>query len=180
MTTNTTTILAKREGDIVESSAKKQRKTKPVSGPDTVPVEKDGERLRCLYLLPQKNNRQCNMTRRKGDEYCAQHKPTDSSQEDRIRIPCPINPRHSIRKSQLNRHVKKCQKSLEIPKDIWHSLDMNIVDPSAAQSEKEDCDFDRSDYQQLAMQLESVWEKLWKNDKLPLEMLNHDGLKERT
>lgn len=30
-------------------------------------------RYRCLHIL-EKKSRQCNMTRRKGDKYCAQHK----------------------------------------------------------------------------------------------------------
>lgn len=36
--------------------------------------EKDGDRYRCMFILVKKGGRQCNMTRKKGDKFCAQHK----------------------------------------------------------------------------------------------------------
>lgn len=59
---------------MMEPTTKKQ-KTDNTLIPDgpIILQEKDGDRCRCLYVL-QKKNRQCNMTRRKKDKYCAQHK----------------------------------------------------------------------------------------------------------
>lgn len=59
---------------MTEPVAKKHKSNKtPTEDGPIVLQAKDGSRCRCLYIL-QKKNRQCNMTRRKSDKYCAQHK----------------------------------------------------------------------------------------------------------
>lgn len=55
--------------------AKKQKtEASTQAKPIVVIVEKDGDRYRCMFTLAKKGGRQCNMTRKSSDKYCAQHK----------------------------------------------------------------------------------------------------------
>lgn len=178
MTTTVDSISVKRTTDALEAQeTKRQKPSDSTNNESIIPIKTDGQRLRCLYILTHKGGRQCNMTRRKGDKYCAQHKPAEEKQGGEERIPCPINPRHNIRKSQLKRHMKKCQSIVPPPNDPWYSPDMNITDPSHSAAEKSE--FSSSEYQKMAKALNELWETLWNKEELDLEVLNHDGLKER-
>ncbi|VVT53187.1 uncharacterized protein SAPINGB_P003447 [Magnusiomyces paraingens] len=73
--------------------------------------------------------------------------------------------------------MKKCQSIVPPPNDPWYSPDMNITDPSHSAAEKSE--FSSSEYQKMAKALNELWETLWNKEELDLEVLNHDGLKER-
>lgn len=169
--------------DTTEEPVIKRQKLSEQSEELPVPIEKEGTRLRCMYFLPHKHGRQCNMTRRSGDKFCFQHKPasdSDSLDDKNVRIPCPINPRHSILKIKLNQHLKKCQSRQKLPKEKWYSLDQNIVgqvpSPNLSNQAKEPLNIL---YQKLASLLESTWESVISKTDPQLEVLSHDGLHER-
>lgn len=72
-----------------------------------------------FYLI--KKKRLCSMTKSKNNRYCSEH--LNNSYEDydshrsRKRIPCTLDPKHSVWADQLQKHLKKCNKSkLEIKK----------------------------------------------------------------
>lgn len=107
------------------------------------------ERLQCNYYNPQKS-RQCGMTRRADAEYCSEHINLLKKQEGgavhagsiqggRERVPCPLDPHHTVWKDQLKRHVKKCNTNkLAHANDgqVFYSCDMNRGD--AIETEKVD------------------------------------------
>ena len=59
---------------------------------------------RCMQFLPKKK-RYCNMARTDGSEYCGVHMSTSKRGD---RIPCPIDPSHTVWSLQLNAHLKIC------------------------------------------------------------------------
>ena len=104
------------------------------------PVQKKAktERLQCNYYIAKKT-RQCGMTRKADSEYCSEHinllkkleggaVHAGSVQGGRERVPCPLDPNHSVWKDQLQRHLKKCNKNkLAHANDgmPFYSCDMN-------------------------------------------------------
>lgn len=96
-------------------------------------------RLQCQYFI-KKKNRQCGMTRSSLNNYCSEHlnlyklevgnnlhNPNlnvgngKEIQDQRKRIPCPLDPKHTVWENQLNKHMKKCNKF-----KLIHSNDDNI------------------------------------------------------
>lgn len=61
------------------------------------------------------------MQRKKGNKYCSEHMQQDS--EDRI--PCPLDPKHTVWKKDLNKHVRKCNARPKDIQDPWFSLNCN-------------------------------------------------------
>ncbi|XP_077219311.1 methyltransferase isoform X2 [Tasmannia lanceolata] len=58
---------------------------------------------RCKFWLPKKN-RFCANAPLQESEFCGNHKPG----WEQLRIPCPIDPSHSILRENLDAHVKRC------------------------------------------------------------------------
>ncbi|SCU96168.1 LAME_0F15170g1_1 [Lachancea meyersii CBS 8951] len=92
-------------------------------------------RLQCKFYLQQKNRR-CGMTRRPDLEYCSVHSNLinqDFSTSKGRRIPCPIDPRHSVWEKDVARHVRRCNttKKNAPPVDCpWFKLNYNLKSPS--------------------------------------------------
>ncbi|XP_055585721.1 tRNA:m(4)X modification enzyme TRM13 homolog [Uranotaenia lowii] len=71
--------------------------------------------LRCKYFV-QRKKRFCKMTVGRGREYCGEHEPHIKSvaevEVDALlptdRIPCPLDPKHSVSRSKLEKHLKIC------------------------------------------------------------------------
>lgn len=86
--------------------------------------------------------RQCNMTRRKEEKYCAEHlvvlgrSSIEKQGRDRKRVPCPLDPKHSVWEDQVKNHVKKCsaKRQLEKPTSNWFKEDHNLVGCDAQDS----------------------------------------------
>lgn len=108
--------------------------------PATKKLKTETERLRCNYIITKKN-RQCGMTRRADSDFCSEHlnlmkrdignekhNGRIDSQNGRIRIPCPLDPHHSVWQDQLKKHLTKCNKfklSHINDDNIFYSKDMN-------------------------------------------------------
>lgn len=95
------------------------------------------ENVFCSFFLAKKR-RNCKMRVKRGAVYCAEHLTAEAAdrgtesvaeavlQEDR-RIPCPLDPAHSVYESKLKAHLKKCNAaSPEIP-PLYYSKDLNIL-----------------------------------------------------
>eukprot|EP01031_Cornospumella_fuschlensis_P039861 gene39861-48536_t len=70
----------------------------------------------CCFLVPHKQ-RLCNIGRSPGSQYCGHHrqmvegKPPSSADGEEardVRVPCPIDPSHSVYKYHLKGHIKIC------------------------------------------------------------------------
>lgn len=91
-----------------------QRKVKRVKRKlsDTVTYEdlvKDW--TQCCYLIPHKM-KLCNMQRNQGSRYCGAHLVHDTNEEIKskleTRVPCPLDPSHTVYERDLQRHLKVC------------------------------------------------------------------------
>ncbi|KAK6112481.1 Methyltransferase TRM13 family protein [Brugia pahangi] len=78
---------------------------------------------RCSFIL-KKKNRKCRMLVKNGQKYCGEHAIYDDQNEDRII--CPNDPRHTVNKSHLQKHLSsRCNSRLpEVP---WIVKNFNLA-----------------------------------------------------
>ncbi|XP_038269270.1 tRNA:m(4)X modification enzyme TRM13 homolog isoform X4 [Dermochelys coriacea] len=70
---------------------------------------------RCGYFVERKK-RFCKMIPAQGRRFCGEHGGQEE-ENDRKRIPCPLDPKHTVYEDQLQKHLKKCN-SREKPKPL--------------------------------------------------------------
>jgi tRNA:m4X modification enzyme len=62
---------------------------------------------RCNFFVPHKQ-RHCKMHCLKDRDYCGEHLNSGTGEGERKRIPCPLDPKHTVFEEFLNSHLKKC------------------------------------------------------------------------
>uniref|UniRef100_A0A8B9IG30 tRNA:m(4)X modification enzyme TRM13 n=1 Tax=Anser cygnoides TaxID=8845 RepID=A0A8B9IG30_ANSCY len=77
---------------------------------------------RCAYFVARKK-RFCRMVPALGKRFCGEHGHQEK-ENDRKRIPCPLDPKHTVYEDQLQKHLKKCN-SREKPKPVYFVQDIN-------------------------------------------------------
>ncbi|KAM7161752.1 tRNA:m(4)X modification enzyme TRM13 homolog isoform 4-T4 [Macrochelys suwanniensis] len=77
---------------------------------------------RCGYFVERKK-RFCKMIPAQGRRFCGEHGHQEE-ENDRKRIPCPLDPKHTVYEDQLQKHLKKCN-SREKPKPAYFVQDIN-------------------------------------------------------
>ncbi|KXJ16130.1 tRNA:m(4)X modification enzyme TRM13 homolog [Exaiptasia diaphana] len=72
-------------------------------------VEKTATRTTCGFFMARKN-RFCKMIVGKGKRYCGEHSHLGGEDKacGRTRIPCPLDPKHTVFEDQLQKHLKRC------------------------------------------------------------------------
>uniref|UniRef100_A0A915PN04 tRNA:m(4)X modification enzyme TRM13 n=1 Tax=Setaria digitata TaxID=48799 RepID=A0A915PN04_9BILA len=81
---------------------------------------------RCSFFL-KKKNRKCRMLVKSGQKYCGEHSIYDEL--DKERIICPNDPKHTVGKSQLKKHLSsRCNSRL--PEDPWIVKNFNLTGSS--------------------------------------------------
>lgn len=104
------------EGQPVSASRKRQR-----VGNGLTREELLASWQRCRHFLPQKR-RFCNLWPSPGSVYCGNHRPPEEAVPERVlrlagesadtqRVPCPVDPSHSVYKFNLEAHLKICNAS---------------------------------------------------------------------
>uniref|UniRef100_A0A182MZZ8 tRNA:m(4)X modification enzyme TRM13 n=1 Tax=Anopheles dirus TaxID=7168 RepID=A0A182MZZ8_9DIPT len=68
--------------------------------------------VRCKFFV-QRKKRLCKMTVGAGKEYCGEHEPTtatgsSTSSSEPDRMPCPLDPKHTVSAAKLEKHLKIC------------------------------------------------------------------------
>ena len=87
----------------------------------------------CTFWITRKN-RACKMQAKTGALFCAEHLTASSSSttevakaaEEDERIPCPLDPAHSVYKSKLTKHLKKCNARNPTVLPAYHQVDCNL------------------------------------------------------
>ncbi|CAK9436299.1 uncharacterized protein LODBEIA_P08570 [Lodderomyces beijingensis] len=79
----------------------------------------------CGYVSP-KDQKKCPLMRKKINKYCAEHMVHDP-QLSADRIPCPLDPNHTVWKRDLKSHLLKCNARAQEPQDAWFELDYNCT-----------------------------------------------------
>ncbi|KAG8132692.1 hypothetical protein E2320_010537 [Naja naja] len=77
---------------------------------------------RCAYFVERKK-RFCKMVPAQGRHFCGEHS-AEEEEHKRKRIPCPLDPKHTVYEDQLQKHLKKCN-SREKPKPVYFAKDIN-------------------------------------------------------
>ncbi|KAM3839506.1 tRNA:m(4)X modification enzyme TRM13 homolog isoform 2-T2 [Vipera latastei] len=77
---------------------------------------------RCAYFVERKK-RFCKMVPAQGRRFCGEHS-AEEEEHKRKRIPCPLDPKHTVYEDQLQKHLKKCN-SREKPKPVYFIKDIN-------------------------------------------------------
>ncbi|NXJ07506.1 TRM13 enzyme, partial [Odontophorus gujanensis] len=77
---------------------------------------------RCAFFVRRKR-RFCKMVPGPGRRFCGEHGQHEK-ENDRKRIPCPLDPNHTVYEDQLQKHLKKCN-SREKPKPVYFVQDIN-------------------------------------------------------
>ncbi|XP_062991826.1 tRNA:m(4)X modification enzyme TRM13 homolog isoform X2 [Elgaria multicarinata webbii] len=78
---------------------------------------------RCAYFVERKR-RFCKMVPAQGRRFCGEHGAHAEDENSRKRIPCPLDPKHTVYEDQLQKHLKKCN-SREKPKPVYFVQDIN-------------------------------------------------------
>uniref|UniRef100_A0A1A7WEF0 tRNA:m(4)X modification enzyme TRM13 n=2 Tax=Iconisemion striatum TaxID=60296 RepID=A0A1A7WEF0_9TELE len=80
------------------------------------------EPARCVFFL-QKKKRFCKMIVGKGRRFCGEHATMEKEGSSR-RIACPLDPKHTVTKDKLEKHLKRCN-SREKPKPVYYVENIN-------------------------------------------------------
>ncbi|KAM3162260.1 tRNA:m(4)X modification enzyme TRM13 [Lachancea thermotolerans] len=129
-----------------DASAAAERGARPVkracpAGTAAVPAA--AQRLQCEFYL-EKKQRRCGMSRRPGVAYCSEHlnqlqgAAQPPSAKGR-RVPCPLDPRHTVWEKDVARHTRKCNTTKQAARpraaeEPWFRADYN-ADPERGAAE---------------------------------------------
>ncbi|KRZ98115.1 tRNA:m(4)X modification enzyme TRM13 -like protein [Trichinella sp. T8] len=80
---------------------------------------------RCQYIVPRKQRR-CRMLVKSGQLYCGEHSYISNPES---RIPCPLDPAHSVHVENLDDHLQRCNQSKNANQP-WFKRDVNLFDLS--------------------------------------------------
>ncbi|EDO46123.1 predicted protein [Nematostella vectensis] len=99
--------------------------------------ESQPTRITCGFYVKRKN-RYCKMIVGKGKKYCGEHMHLSGENGDnRKRILCPLDPKHSVYEDQLKNHLKRCnvKKKTDV---VYYAKNINsgIVDYKPSSEEK--------------------------------------------
>lgn len=85
---------------------------------------------RCEHYLEHKK-RQCAMQRKAGQRFCSEHMAYENTDGDldtkQRRIPCPLDPKHSIWELDLEAHLKKCNAKPAEVHEAWYKKNFNTT-----------------------------------------------------
>ena len=81
------------------------------------------EEGRCNFFVATKN-RHCKMLCLPNERYCGEHMNEATVDGGRRRVPCPLDPKHTVFEDYLQRHMAKCN-SRPAPKEPFYELGIN-------------------------------------------------------
>ncbi|NXV80951.1 TRM13 enzyme, partial [Atlantisia rogersi] len=131
---------------------------------------------RCAYFVERKK-RFCKMIPAPGRRFCGEHGQQEE-ENDRKRIPCPLDPKHTVYEDQLQKHLKKCN-SREKPKPVYYVQDINAGFKNVAEKTEKQVPISSLSKEEL----ESLITKLKKASNglelhLQEQILSHQALQE--
>lgn len=78
-----------------------------------------------------------------GAKYCAEHltadenAPEESTEVGDTRVPCPLDPAHSVYASKLQKHLKKCNARIPTILPAYHRTDCNLINEQVGEANGE-------------------------------------------
>ncbi|KAM8875753.1 tRNA:m(4)X modification enzyme TRM13 homolog isoform 1-T2 [Spinachia spinachia] len=95
-----------------------QRPASPASVSSNMAAARSG---RCGFFV-EKKKRFCKMIVAKGKVFCGEH--ANMEEGSSRRIPCPLDPKHTVSEDKLDKHLKKCN-SREKAKPVYYVENIN-------------------------------------------------------
>ncbi|XP_060685705.1 tRNA:m(4)X modification enzyme TRM13 homolog isoform X1 [Hemiscyllium ocellatum] len=134
---------------------------------------------RCGYFV-EKKKRYCKMIVAKGKRLCGEHAnaASDSEGDKQRRIPCPLDPKHTVDEDKLEKHLKKCN-SREKPKPVYYVKDINGGYEDAMETPRQQvsiCALSKQELETMVTKLLKATGSL--NLKLTDQTLTHKALQE--
>lgn len=103
--------------------------TQPAKRPKVDKPKLPPPQRRCLFLIEHRK-KNCLMFVKKNAKFCPEHMvlmdPSEAEKLGPPRVPCPLDPTHSIWEKDLNRHLKKCNARPGQEQDPWHEENYNL------------------------------------------------------
>lgn len=94
----------------------------------------------------------------------------------RKRVNCPVDPRHTVLEDQVESHILKCSARVTIPEADWYKENFNITEISQV---CDPVDTKLIDYREWYNRLQSVYDKILKQNEPEVVVLNHVGMEKR-
>ncbi|CDK27501.1 unnamed protein product [Kuraishia capsulata CBS 1993] len=142
------------------------------------------ERLQCTFYIEAKK-RHCGMTRHAANKFCSEHlAKSNHSPTVQVanglefkRVPCPVDPKHTVWEHKLAKHVQKCSSLAKPITASWFELDCNSckVTDNVLKGHPTD-----EEFVAFVEKLEKIYE-VCGFAEIPLEQLTYEkeGLQER-
>merc|ERR1719499_357965 len=118
----------------------------------TVPPPPNPEVGRCSFFVAAKR-RHCRFAAISGTDRCGNHPGTPDGED--LRIPCTLDPRHTVAKSKLSSHLKICSKRCQeefLVRQPFYKKGVNI--PSVCAKPKV-----TSDIEEMKLRVQSAYPK---------------------
>ncbi|XP_060797199.1 tRNA:m(4)X modification enzyme TRM13 homolog isoform X2 [Neoarius graeffei] len=131
---------------------------------------------RCGFYVAKKK-RYCKMVAGNGRKFCGEHGNADPHCE-RKRIPCPLDPKHTVFEDSLVKHLKKCN-SKEKPKPVYYVKDINagsVTEEENATDEVSIAERSKEELDGLIQKLKTAVKGL--NTEPDTSLLSHPALNE--
>jgi len=135
--------------------------TEKILSKNNIKPAKDG---RCGFFVKRKQ-RFCKMLPAKGDNYCAEHLCEDKEKngtDEKKRVPCPVDPKHTVFVDRLAKHIKKCNATIKTQVPYYKQYaNSGIKDYVYTDEEKLPLSsVDANDLQALINKLKSIYSQL--------------------
>ncbi|KAM4738812.1 tRNA:m(4)X modification enzyme TRM13 homolog isoform 2-T2 [Anableps anableps] len=131
---------------------------------------------RCRFFV-QKKNRFCKMVPGKGRSFCGEHATMEEGGAGSRRITCPLDPKHTVARENLEKHLKKCN-SREKPRPVYYVENINAgrVDRDQKLPEVTLAERSRAELESLVEKLKTAVEGL--QEDMEDRTLSHPVLQE--
>ncbi|XP_063284489.1 tRNA:m(4)X modification enzyme TRM13 homolog [Pelobates fuscus] len=131
---------------------------------------------RCSYFV-QRKRRFCKMVVSEGKRLCGEHAQHGEEQNSRKRIPCPLDPKHTVYEDQLQKHLKKCNsREKPLPVFYMHNVNAGSLDRVSCEEQVAISSMSQEDLHKFIEILVQVTTGL--NTPLPDKKLSHWALQE--
>lgn len=116
-----------------DATSFKKRKVEDQNGDDD-----NKKMLRCEFFITKKN-RNCSMQRKPNHRFCSEHMMAENSTESE-RVPCPLDPKHTVWKYMLKSHLKKCNARKKEVREPWYEENFNANRSSSIENKTNSLD----------------------------------------
>ncbi|XP_053699449.1 tRNA:m(4)X modification enzyme TRM13 homolog [Sabethes cyaneus] len=159
-----------------------------------VMVQQEETPTRCQHFV-QRKKRYCKMTVGRGKQYCGEHEPQrppsttttgDESETGTDRIPCPLDPKHSISATKLDKHLRICNaRPVERPVFIQPNVnaasdgeDDNSQSEGTAVNERKLADVPQDELNGLIAKIEAIYSGDCRINAIEEMILQHAAFRE--